>query len=105
MLTYEQKLKLIRQIKRELMEVENFQDLERIEKLIWLLKISPRNEKTKVQWLRTSEEILELESRLIKAIINLTLSENVKRIKGLVKETRTKRGANIPLSINAFKET
>jgi len=100
MLTYEQKLRLIRQIKRELMEVESFEDLERIEKLIWLLKISPRNEKTKVQWLRTSEEILELESRLIKASVSLILSENVKRIKGLVKEAKSKRGANIPLSIN-----
>jgi len=105
MLTYEQKLRLIRQIKRELMEVESFEDLERIEKLIWLLKISPRNEKTKVQWLRTSEEILELESRLIKASVSLILSENVKRIKGLGREAKTKRGANIPLSINAFKET
>ena len=100
MLTYEAKLRLIKQIKRELREVESFEDLEKIEKLIWLLKISPRNEKTKEQWLRTYNEILELENRLIKAFINLTLSDNVKRIKGLVKEAKSKRGADIPLSIN-----
>jgi len=102
MLTYEQKLKLISQIKRELREVESFEDLEKIEKLIWLLKISPRNERTREQWLRTYNEILELENRVIKAFINLTLSDNVKRIKGLVKEAKIKRGANIPLSINDF---
>jgi len=102
MLTYEQKIRLIRQIKRELREVESFEDLERIEKLIRLLKISPRNEKTKEQWFRTYEDILELENRLIRAFINLTLSNNVKRIKGLVKEAKSKRGANTPLSINDF---
>jgi len=98
MLTYEQKLKLIRQIKRELKEAESFQELERIEKLIWLLKISPRNEKTKEQWFRTYNEILELESRLIKAFIKLTLSDNITMIKGLVREAKSKR-ANIPVSI------
>jgi len=77
MLTYEQKLKLIRQIKRELREVESFQDLERIEKLIWLLKISPRNERTQQQWLRTYNEILELESRLIKAFVNLIVADSL----------------------------
>jgi len=99
MLTYEQKLKLIKQIKRELKEVENFQDLERIEKLIWLLKISPRNERTKEQWLKTYNEILELESRLIKAFIKLVVSDSLTRIKELGKETKSKR-ANIPVSIN-----
>jgi len=99
MLTYEQKLKLIRQIKRELREVESFKDLERIEKLIWLLKISPRNEKTKEQWLRTYNEILELENRLIRAFVNLTVSDSLTRIKELGKETKSKR-ANIPVSIN-----
>jgi len=98
MLTYEQKLKLIRQIKREFKEAESFQELERIEKLIWLLKISPRNEKTKEQWFRTYNEILELESRLIKAFIKLTLSDNITMIKGLVREAKSKR-ANIPVSI------
>ena len=98
MLTYEQKVRLIKQIKRELREVESFQDLERIEKLIWLLKISPRNEKTKEQWFRTYNEILELESRLIKAFIKLTLSDNITMIKGLVREAKSKR-ANIPVSI------
>ena len=77
MLTYEQKLKLIRQIKRELREVENLQDLERLEKLIWLLKISPRNERTQQQWLRTYNEILELESRLIKAFVNLIVADSL----------------------------
>jgi len=91
MLTYEQKLRLIKQIKRELREVESFEDLDRIEKLIWLLKISPRNEKTTEQWLRTCEEILELENRLIEAFINLTVSNNLSRIKELVKEAKTKR--------------
>jgi len=99
MLTYEQKLKLIRQIKRELREVESFQDLERIEKLIWLLKISPRNERTKEQWLKTYNEILELESRLIKAFIKLVVSDSLTRIKELDKEAKSKR-ANIPVSIN-----
>ena len=77
MLTYEQKLRLIKQIKRELREVESFQDLERIEKLIWLLKISPRNERTQQQWLRTYNEILELESRLIKAFVNLIVADSL----------------------------
>ena len=99
MLTYEQKLKLIRQIKRELREVENLQDLERIEKLIWLLKISPRNERTKEQWFRTYNEILELENRLIRAFVNLTVSDSLTRIKELDKEAKSKR-ANIPVSIN-----
>jgi len=99
MLTYQQKLRLIRQIKRELREVESFEDLERIEEMIWLLKISPRNEKTKEQWFRTYEDILELENRLIGAFIKLTVSDNLSRIKGLVKEAKSKRGANIP-SIN-----
>ena len=92
MLTYEQKLKLIRQIKRELKEVENFQDLERIEKLIWLLKISPRNERTKEQWLKTYNEILELESRLIKAFIKLTLDENKIMIKTFLQMAKPKTG-------------
>ncbi len=99
MLTYEQKLRLIKQIKRELREAESFEDLERIEKLIWLLKISPRNEKTKEQWFRTYNEILELENRLIKAFVNLTVAENNIMIKGLVREAKSKR-ANIPVSIN-----
>jgi len=99
MLTYPQKLRLIKQIKRELREAESFEDLERIEELIWLLKISPRNEKTTEQWLKTCEEILELENRLIKAFIQLTLSDNLLRIKGLVKEAKSKHGANNPLSI------
>jgi len=101
MLTYKDKKRLIRQIRHELMEVESFEDLERIEKLIYILKISPRNEKTREQWLRTYNEILGLETRLIRAFIRLTLSENVKMIKGLVKGVRSKR-ANIPLSINDF---
>jgi len=99
MLTYQQKLKLIKQIKRELREVESFEDLERIEEMIWLLKISPRNEKTTEQWLRTYEEILELENRLIGAFIKLTVSDSLSRIKGLVKEAKSKRRANTP-SIN-----
>jgi len=99
MLTYEQKLKLIRQIKRELKEAESFEDLERIEKLIWLLKISPRNERTKEQWFRTYNEILELENRLIRAFVNLTVSDSLTRIKELDKEAKSKR-ANIPVSIN-----
>jgi len=90
MLTYEQKLKLIRQIKRELREAESFQDLERIEKLIWLLKISPRNEKTKEQWFRTYNEILELENRLIRAFINLTLDEEKVMIKTLTQMAKSK---------------
>ena len=99
MLTYEAKVRLIKQIKRELREVESFQDLERIEKLIWLLKISPRNEKTKEQWLKTYNEILELESRLIKAFIKLVVSDSLTRIKELGKKAKSKR-ANIPVSIN-----
>jgi len=99
MLTYEAKVRLIKQIKRELREVESFQDLERIEKLIWLLKISPRNERTKEQWLKTYNEILELESRLIKAFIKLVVSDSLTRIKELDKEAKSKR-ANIPVSIN-----
>jgi len=95
MLTYEQKLRLIKQIKRELREAESFEDLERIEKLIWLLKISPRNEKTQEQWFKTYEEILELENRLIGAFIKLIVSDNLLRIKGLVKEAKSKR-VNIP---------
>jgi len=98
MLTYEAKVRLIKQIKRELREVESFEDLERIDKLIRLLKISPRNEKTKEQWFRTYNEILELESRLIKAFIKLTLSDNITMIKGLVREAKSKR-ANIPVPI------
>jgi len=92
MLTYEQKLKLIKQIKRELKEAESFQDLERIEKLIWLLKISPRNERTKEQWLKTYNEILELESRLIKAFIKLTLDENKIMIKTFLQMAKPKTG-------------
>jgi len=102
MLTYQDKKRVIKQIKGELVEAESFEDLERIEQLIWLLKISPRNERTREQWLRTYTEILELESRLIRAFINLTIYDNVKRIKGMVKEAKSKRGANIPLSINDF---
>jgi GTPase involved in cell partitioning and DNA repair len=97
MLTYEQKLKLIKQIKRELREAESFKDLERIEKLIWLLKISPRNEKTKEQWFRTYNEILELENRLIKAFVNLTVSDSLTRIKELDKETKSKRAKPLPI--------
>ena len=92
MLTYEAKVRLIKQIKRELREVESFQDLERIEKLIWLLKISPRNEKTKEQWFRTYNEILELESRLIKAFIKLTLDENKIMIKTFLQMAKPKTG-------------
>jgi len=99
MLTYEAKVRLIKQIKRELKEAESFQDLERIEKLIWLLKISPRNEKTKEQWLKTYNEILELESRLIKAFIKLVVSDSLTRIKELDKEAKSKRAK--PLSIKA----
>jgi len=99
MLTYEAKVRLIKQIKRELKEAESFQDLERIEKLIWLLKISPRNERTKEQWLRTYNEILELENRLIRAFVNLTVSDSLTRIKELGKKAKSKR-ANIPVSIN-----
>jgi len=90
MLTYPQKLKLIRQIKRELREAESFEDLERIEKLIHLLKISPRNEKTQEQWFRTYNEILELENRLIKAFINLTVSEKKIMIKTLTQMAKSK---------------
>jgi len=100
MLTYKDKKRLIKQIRRELVEVENFEDLERIEKLIYILKISPRNEKTPEQWFNTYNEILELENRLIRAFVRLTVGENVKMIKGLVKEAKSKR-ANIPLSIKA----
>ncbi len=89
MLTYEQKLRLIKQIKRELREAESFEDLERIEKLIWLLKISPRNERTQQQWLRTYNEILELESRLIKAFVNLTIADSLVMTRRL--ETKSKR--------------
>jgi len=91
MLTYEQKIRLIKQIKRELREVESFEDLERIEEMIWLLKISPRNEKTTEQWLRTYEEILELENRLIGAFINLTMSEQKVMIRTLLQLAKSKK--------------
>jgi len=92
MLTYEQKVRLIKQIKRELREAESFEDLERIEKLIWLLKISPRNERTKEQWLKTYNEILELENRLIRAFVNLTLDENKIMIKTFLQMAKPKTG-------------
>ena len=92
MLTYEAKVRLIKQIKRELKEAESFQDLERIEKLIWLLKISPRNERTKEQWLKTYNEILELENRLIRAFVNLTLDENKIMIKTFLQMAKPKTG-------------
>jgi len=94
MITYKDKKKLIKQIKRELREVENFEDLERIEKLIWRLKISPRNEKTQEQWFNTINEILELETRWIRAFIRLTLSEQQIMIKTFLQFAKSKK--NLP---------
>jgi len=94
MLTYKDKKKLIRQIKRELVEVENFEDLERIEKLIWRLKISPRNEKTPEQWFNTVNEIRQLEVKWIRAFIRLTLSEQQIMIKTLLQLAKSKK--NLP---------
>jgi hypothetical protein len=58
--------------------------------LIWLLKISPRNEKTKEQWLKTYNEILELENRLIRAFVNLTTSEQQVMIRTLLQMAKSK---------------
>jgi hypothetical protein len=73
-MSLQDKERLIKQIRNELVKAQTVKDLKKIEQLIWILKTSPRVENYE-DWLRVYLEILRIESDFSVISYNIKINQ------------------------------